>query len=342
MIKKNEFILIKLPICILLLLFLIESFAFFLSDYRAVRHGLDRKISYIENNNNKIYSEILLFGDSVTKDIADEFSIYKDKKNIVNLTTNRASGLLGAILLYDRYVKKNHTPKYLVISSTPPFITFLPYLKTKELYLTSVFNSKAETKLISQYYETEKLNYFKKIKYDIETLNLSILNIENNIIYPLINALGIVNPVDALSIGHKGITDLNKIDLQATKKNIKINNFVNNNAKFTPIEITYYNEKLIDDFFKRLKNDGVKLFICWAPIKVSNFHYLKKNKQLDMLENLLREKAKKVNLGISFYNFSYPKPFPDHAFRDEDHLKLGHWRNYYALLLRNYLENKVF
>ena len=49
-----------------------------------------------------------------------------------------------------------------------------------------------------------------------------------------------------------------------------------------------------------------------------------------------------INLDISFHNFSYPKPFPNQAFRDEDHLKLGYWRNYYAFLLRNYIENKVF
>ena len=35
-----------------------------------------------------------------------------------------------------------------------------------------------------------------------------------------------------------------------------------------------------------------------------------------MLENILK-KAMKINLDISFHNFSYPKPFPNQAFRDE-------------------------
>ena len=61
-----------------------------------------------------------------------------------------------------------------------------------------------------------------------------------------------------------------------------------------------------------------------------------------MLENILKKKATEVNLNISFHNFSYPEPFPNQAFRDKNHLKLGYWRNHYAFLLRNYLENKVF
>ena len=116
----------------------------------------------------------------------------------------------------------------------------------------------------------------------------------------------------------------------------------NNNTKYSPIIINSFNEKLIEDFFKKLKDDEVKLFVSWAPIKEDYFHYLSSNNQLNMLENILKKKAMEINLEISFHNFSYPKPFPNDAFRDEDHLKLGYWRNYYAFLLRNYIENKVF
>ena len=65
-------------------------------------------------------------------------------------------------------------------------------------------------------------------------------------------------------------------------------------------------------------------------------------KKINPLENILKKKAMKINLDISFHNFSFPEPFPNQAFRDEDHLKLGYWRDYYAFLLRNYIENKVF
>ena len=104
--KKNRFILIQLPICIFLILLIFEILAYLLSDFRAIRHGLDRKVSYIENDNSNSFNDILLFGDSVTKDIVDEYNIYREKYGIVNMTTNRASGFIGVFLLYKKYIKK--------------------------------------------------------------------------------------------------------------------------------------------------------------------------------------------------------------------------------------------
>ena len=341
--KKNRFLLIQLPICIFLILLFLEILAYLLSDYRAIRHGLDRKVSYIENTNNNSFNDILLFGDSVTKDIADEYNIFRKKYGIVNMTTNRASGFIGAFLLYKKYIKKNKPPKNLVVSSTPHFITFFPEYKTKELYLTSVFNSKDEIKFINKYYDKKEYSFFYNLKYKIKTLNLSILNIENNIIYPLINILALEDTYDSLSIGKKSITEVKSSNKNSEKYNNKvISNNSNNNVKYSPIIITSFNEKLIEDFFKKLKDDEVKLFISWAPIKEDYFQYLLSNNQLNMLESILKRKAKEIDLDISFHNFSHPKPFPNRAFRDEDHLKLGYWRNYYAFLLRNYIENKVF
>ena len=105
---------------------------------------------------------------------------------------------------------------------------------------------------------------------------------------------------------------------------------------------TFPDEDSAEPVSQKLKDDEVKLFISWAPIKEEYLNYLSSNNQLNMLENILKKKAMEIKLDISFHNFSYPKPFPNQAFRDEDHLKLGYWRNYYAFLLRNYIENKVF
>ena len=338
--KKNRFILIQLPICIFLILLIFEILAYLLSDFRAIRHGLDRKVSYIENDNNNSFNDILLFGDSVTKDIVDEYNIYREKYGIVNMTTNRASGFIGAFLLYKKYTKKNKPPKYVVVSSTPHFITFFPEHKTKELYLTSVFNSKDEINFISKYYDKKEYSFFQNLKHKIKSTDLSILNIENNIIYPLVNISALVDTSDSLSIGKKIITEVKSSNKNSIKNYNKV--ISNNNTKYSPIIISSFNEKLIEDFFRKLKDDEVKLFISWAPIKENYFRYISSNNQLNMLENILKKKAMEINLDISFHNFSYPKPFPNQAFRDEDHLKLGYWRNYYAFLLRNYIENKVF
>ena len=245
--KKNRFILIQLPICIFLILLIFEILAYLLSDFRAIRHGLDKKVSYIENDNNS-FNDVLLFGDSVTKDIADEYNIYRKKYGIVNMTTNRASGFIGAFLLYKKYTKKNKPPKYVVVSSTPHFITFFPEHKTKELYLTSVFNSKDEINFISKYYDKKEYSFFQNLKHKIKSIDLSILNIENNIIYPLVNISALVDTSDSLSIGKKIITEVKSSNKNSIKNYNKV--ISNNNTKYSPIIINSFNEKLIEDFFK--------------------------------------------------------------------------------------------
>ena len=174
--KKNRFLIIQLPICIFLILLIVEILAYLLSDFRAIRHGLDRKVSYIEKFNDDSFKEILLFGDSVTKDIVDEYKIYSKNNSIVNMTTNRANGFIGAYLLYKKYIKKNKPPKYVVVSSTPHYITFFPEHRTKELYLTSVFSSKDELNLIAKYYDQKEYTFFQNLKNKIKSIDLSILN----------------------------------------------------------------------------------------------------------------------------------------------------------------------
>ena len=206
--------------------------------------------------------------------------------------------------------------------------------------MTSVFNSKDEINFISKYYDKKEYSFFQNLKHKIKSTDLSILNIENNIIYPLVNISALVDTSDSLSIGKKIITEVKSSNKNSIKNYNKV--ISNNNTKYSPIIINSFNEKLIEDFFVKLKNDEVKLFVSWAPIKEDYFHYLSNNNQLNMLENILKKKAMEINLDITFHDFSYPKPFPNQSFRDEDHLKLGYWRNYYAFLLRNYIENKVF
>ena len=88
-----------------------ELLAFLLSNHRAIRHGLDKKVAKIEYNNQKEFHKVILFGDSVTKDIADEFNFSSKENNLINLTTNRASGLIGSYMLYKKYTV-NNTPQF--------------------------------------------------------------------------------------------------------------------------------------------------------------------------------------------------------------------------------------
>ena len=94
----NNFLFLKIPISILSIIIIFEFFAFLLSDYRAIRHSLDKKVAKIEKNNEEIYRNIILFGDSVTQDISDEFDFSNNEKKSSKL--NYKSGKWSYWLLY--------------------------------------------------------------------------------------------------------------------------------------------------------------------------------------------------------------------------------------------------
>ena len=65
-------------------------------------------------------------------------------------------------------------------------------------------------------------SFYQKLKHKIKFLDLSILNIENNIIYPLINILDLVDISNSLSIGKKNITEVKSSNKNSIKKNNKV------------------------------------------------------------------------------------------------------------------------
>ena len=333
------FLLIKVPISLILIILFFEFIAFCLSDYRAIRHGLDRKVSNLENNISIYNSNTLLFGDSVTKDIADDFYISADCCNLLNFTTNRASGFLGSYLLYKKYRENNKAPEYIIISSTPNFLNFFPEDETKKLYLTSVFDTKEENKIISSYYKisaNKKLNY-SPLSWVKQKYGFTIFNLENKVVYPLVNAFGFINTRTALSFGKKTIPDIEIIN--DLREKVVINNNQELNNENSNLIITPQVNKLMEDFFTLLQNDGTSVFIAWAPLRKSYYDIIKNNNELVQLEKYLQIKSKKNNVNLYLHDFSAEGVFSDIAFRDQDHLKEGYWKIYYAYLLNKFINS---
>jgi len=301
--KAHKFLLFKVPLSLILIILLFEFIAFCLSDYKAVRHGLDRKVSNLNGNIESYNSNILLFGDSVTKDIVDDFNISSDCCNLLNFTTNRASGLLGAYLLYKKYRKNNKAPKYVVISSTPKFLSFFPEGKTKNLYLNSVFNTKEENKIISSYYEpaSSSTSSYYPLSWIKNKYQLTIFNLEYKVIYPLINALGLINTKTALLNGTKNIPPIHIIS--------KMNNFLNNNDNElndvnSDFLINNQMNKLIEDFFTLLQSDNASIFIAWAPLRKNYYNSIITSSKLINLEKYLLTKSNEINVSLHLHDFS--------------------------------------
>ena len=337
MFKNNliNFLFIKVPICICICIFITELIAISLSNYRPIRHGLDRKVAEIELQN--IYGDVdlILFGDSITKDIADEYEL-SPSKNILNFTTNRASGIIGILLLYKKYRISNKAPKHILIASTPSLFSFIPKGETKKLYISSVFKSDIDINIINDVYENVILDEekFNVVNYINSNLKLSIFNLKYDIIYPFINFCGFINSGDSLFIGNKEVPyNLNRAELKneandenASQKEIKLeiedDLFFKDGSKF-----------VLKRLFKIFKNDGVKLHVAWAPLRNTFYNKITINGRLESFENIIHKLAQREKLEISFYDFSKMTSFPDSAFRGKYHLTTGYWSKHYAYLL---------
>ena len=99
------------------------------------------------------------------------------KKQIINLTTNQASGLLGSYFLLKRYFNKfeYRNPQHVIIISTPEFLNFIPKGHTAKLYLQSVFKQEDEVKY---------LKLFNIYENEVTSL-ISFIDIKGRIIEPL-------------------------------------------------------------------------------------------------------------------------------------------------------------
>ena len=332
--KAITFLLFKIPFCILMVIIFFELISYLIKDYRAIRHGLDRKVAKIESLNYIHSLDFILFGDSVTKDIADRYNLIPQNLKALNLTTNKASGLIGSYLLYKKLLEKSEPPNKLIISSTPGFLTYFPQNQTKELYLNSVFNSKKDKNEINKYYSSkkQKVSYYKILTKFKNKYKLTIFNINEKIIYPIINFLGFININDAITFGKIEVPNIEL--LKSLESNKKI---INYEFYESSIDITKEFELLINNFFKLLNSNKTEIYIIWAPLRSNYYESLLKTGDLKILENFLKEKAKTYNLKLNIFDISDAYPFPPIAFRDVDHLKQGYWKAYYSYILKKHL-----
>ena len=103
------------------------------------------------------------------------------------------------------------------------------------------------------------------------------------------------------------------------------------------LKISDQMKMLIDDFFKTLKIDKVDLFISWAPLREEYHKKVLLNGQLKDFEIYLLKEAQANEINLSIHDFSKNNNFHNHAFRDNDHLKSGFWKKFYAYLLNKYI-----
>ena len=167
----RKFISVTFPVTLIFIALLVEVFSYLLKDVPLRRHDLDRLVVTLKEGE-PINAPTILLGDSITQDVLKSYRI-APKGEVANLTTNKASGVVGSMFLLERYLKKNTSPKMILFASTPEFFGYDPEGKAAEVYLTSVFNKIEEQKWL--------LRYTSNV-FDNQKIEPAIMNIEGKIV----------------------------------------------------------------------------------------------------------------------------------------------------------------
>ena len=313
------FLTFRLPLALLFLIGFMELAAYFLSTTPKLRHPLDRLVSNIHKM--PIDNETVLLGDSVTQDVAWSYQLAPEN-SLANLTTNQASGLIGSYLLLKRYLKLHNSPRRIVIASTPEFFSYSPTPQTAEVYLTTVFEDDAEINELQA----------AGIMVSKNTWEPAVLNLENKIF----------DRISGLMFAKTQSTEklpITKISRQITKGNLQPKTL----DKFMDIRATS-NLQLSRDAKYSVKKlcelsqfHKFQIIFIWAPVPNTVLQLWNTDARLDKLTEILKETTAGSCFETNFADINQNITFPDHAFRDPDHLKRPYWSMLYAKTLRNLL-----
>ena len=100
----RKFISVSLPIVLIFIALLAEVFAYLLKDAPLRRHDLDRLVVALKEGKS-INAPTILLGDSITQDVLKSYRIASTGE-VANLTTNKASGVVGSMFLLKRYLNR--------------------------------------------------------------------------------------------------------------------------------------------------------------------------------------------------------------------------------------------
>ena len=315
----KKFFLFKLPGALAVILILIEALAFGLKEVRPNRHDLDRLAIVADHPNETINSNILVFGDSVTEDVFKTFKIGVEGQ-VANLTTNKASGLIGSYLLLNRYLQNHPAPKSVVFASTPEFFVFVPEGDVANLYLSSVFHHHNEQGYIDRYLGEKEFPSF-----------LSLMNMEERIGTKIISVL---SPTPTKFPMGQRVPVATSLTSNASVQAHVLEDILNRAER--PIVIPSKNSKVLLEICILAKKHKFDIHVVFAPIPSSIFEVWEKKGVFTSFVMQLRyffnQGCRDVNVSLN----DILTVVPDHMMRDADHLIRHAGTNFYASQLNEF------
>ena len=318
----KRFVLIGLPLAGILLFFLAEGMGRALEDVPLRRHDADKTAVALEHG--LLTARTAIIGDSVTQDILKTYRIGAPGQ-VINLTTNQASGLVGAMFFVKRYLKDGARPlEQVLIAATPEFFSYEPEGKTAELYVTSVFEKEEEKRWIAE----------RLPKLVLKNRWGAILEPEERIGYRLL-ALMMPRPERP----HEGETSLKpEMAVEETPTSERARKDIAHRRTMR-LGLSPSARAALNDLCALGKHQGFGLAFLRAPIPASVLEAWEKDGKTARFEAALKTAcpAMTIKSATQSGGESDGNAFPDKAFRDADHLRRPGWTNHYALILQQFI-----
>jgi len=316
----RKFISVTFPVTLIFIALLVEVFSYLLKDVPLRRHDLDRLVVALQEGD-AINSPTVLLGDSITQDVLKGYRVAPIGE-VANLTTNKASGVVGSLFLLERYLEKNIPPKRIIFASTPEFFGYDPEGKAAEIYLTSVFNKAKERNWLLEHMGG---------KFDKQKVEPAILNIEGKIGYKILSLLMLAP--NSLIEGEEIPGKIPVLESSPVHHSIQVS--IDNRAN-NPLILSKIVESALVDICKLTPE--ANLYFVVAPMPETTYLKRKEKGEIKKIKNKLLEQLKNSCLKVDFIDINEHRIFPDIAMRDPDHLRRPGWTAEYARLLKQIIK----
>jgi len=311
--------LVKFPLSVGAVALTVFSLSLVLQHVPQSRHKIDQLASKFSRAVHSDGRAILVFGDSVTEDMLDRFSIASDKP-LIDGTTNKASGLYGVYFLLKRYLKRNPAPEVVLIASTPEFYSYIPKNGARKTYIDSVFITNSEKVEIDELLGPTEERWHHR--FDLSVLGDRLVgsvfgrSLKGGLVKE--SAPDRIEKEYTSTKSEKGVLSQSvQMDLDSRGRK--------------SLEIDKKAQGVIFPLCKILKDHGILLAVFDAPVPFSVYQAWKHS---GMFARFLHDRAQVLSNGqcegLPWLVLGTKKIYPDYAFRDADHLRRHIWLGRYA------------
>jgi hypothetical protein len=266
-------------------------------------------------------AEVVVLGDSVTQDAFNSFRIADDTV-AANLTTNKASGLIGSLFLVRRYLARNKAPRHVLLAATPGFLTYVPDGSTYDLYIHTVFTRASERKWLKA----------AGLRADAASWTPAVLKLDDRIAGRILGWLRAdkAAPFQGTRPLKTGVVP------EAPGGNAIRPDILRSLLDWSP-RLGGAGLRALGDLCGLLNRRGITLHIAWAPVAKEVHENWRRTGLLKRFASEIQTRKAQGCGGVRLVDFNDPASYPTHAFRDENHLRRPGWLTKYGFVLRSYI-----